>query len=183
MKLVVYILASAGAFFFTSCSSKQPEEKQETATLMKEEMVAEATPIRMQHSKVKENISLNKKEYTSIVTRQPDDNLPMVENEEGAQFVDNKITLQINCGEKQIVNKVFDKESFANIVDYDFRKKAILEGLVFDRVAENALLYVGSVGHPNTDLYIPIRVAVSPNGKITITREEVMEERNMEEQP
>ena len=92
-----------------------------------------AGPQRMQVSDVKTSFTYKGKEYQSSVVRRPDESLPIVKNEQGEKFVDNRITLRITCGGKQVVDKVFTKDNFASLVDAKFMKYSILEGLVYDQ--------------------------------------------------
>ncbi len=135
-----------------------------------------AGPQRMQVSDVKTVFAYKGKDYESSVVRKPDESLPIVTNEQGEKFVDNHITLHITCGGKQVVDKVFTKESFASLIDAKFMKYAILEGLVFDRVTPQGMIYAASVCYPQSDLYVPIRLTVTAEGNISMTKEELMED-------
>ena len=102
--------------------------------------------------------------------------LPVVINEQGEKFVDNRITLRITSGGKSIVEKVFTKESFASLVDARFLKHSILEGLVYDKTTPQGIVYAASICYPQTDLYIPLSLTVTPDGKISMAKEELLEE-------
>lgn len=158
-----------------ACSSQGQTGKGTEEALASEEVLS-AAPQRMQVSEVTESFTYGGKEFRSTVVRRPDDQLPVVENEEGEKFVDNRVTLRITCGGKQLVDKAFTKENFASLVSAKFLKYALLEGLVFDRVTSQGILYAASVCYPQSDLYIPIRLVVTADGKISMTKEELMEE-------
>ena len=110
------------------------------------------------------------------MVRRPDDSLPVVTNEQGEKFVDNRITLRITSGGKSIVNKEFTKESFASLVGAKFLKHSILEGLVYDKNTSKGMVYAASICYPQSDLYIPLSITVSADGKISIAKEELLEE-------
>ena len=133
-------------------------------------------PERMQVSDTKVAITYKGKEYHSSVVRRPDENLPIVKNDQGEKFIDNRITLRITCAGKQIVDKVFTKESFASLVDAKFMKYAILEGLVYDKVTPQGFVYAASICYPQSDLYVPLRLTVTVDGKISMAKEELMQE-------
>ena len=175
MKSIVYILACAAVVFFNACSSKDKSRKDD-ATVLMQDSTQTAAPQRMQVSDVKETFTYKGKEYQSFVVRRPDETLPMVQNEQGEKFVDNRISLRITCGGKQVVDNVFTKESFASLVDAKFMKYAILEGLVYDKTTPGGIIYAASVCYPQSDLYVPIRLTVTADGKISMAREELMEE-------
>ena len=118
MKTVVYIVTCVVALSVVSCTSRQ-KGGDDVQVLMQDSTVASA-PQRMQVSDTKVTITYKGKEYRSSVVRRPDDSLPIVKNEQGEKFVDNSITLRITCGGKQIVDRVFTKESFASLVDAGF---------------------------------------------------------------
>jgi hypothetical protein len=175
MKKIVYMLACASVIFFTACSSKDKSEKEGVQTLMQDSTEI-AAPQRMQVSDVKTTFTYKGKEYQSSVTRRPDETLPIVKNEQGEKFIDNRITLRLTSGGKQVVDKVFTKESFASLVDATFMKYAILEGLVYDQTTPQGIIYAASVCYPQSDLYVPIRLTITADGKISMTQDELMED-------
>lgn len=74
------------------------------------------------------------------------------------------------------MDKVFTKESFASLVDAKFMKYAILEGLVYDKTTPQGIVYAASICYPQTDLYVPLRLTVTTDGKISMTKEELMQD-------
>lgn len=75
-----------------------------------------------------------------------------------------------------MLNKTFTKADFASVVELDFLKKSILEGLVFDKTTSHGIVYAASVCYPQTDLYVPLSIIVTPDGKMSIERVESLEE-------
>lgn len=149
-------------------------EKSNAATLT--DNAAQAEPQRMQVSDVKESFTFRGKEYHSAVLRKPDSTLPLITDEQGDKYVDNSITLRITCEGKTIVDRVFTKTDFTSLVDSRFLKHALLEGLVFDETTPQGMIYAASVCYPQSDLYIPIRLTITADGKIAMAKEELMEE-------
>ena len=131
---------------------------------------------RMQTSHVKTEIKWKGKDYLTTITRTPDEALSKVTAENGTPFVDNKIVLTITCGGKPFFNKTFTKADFASVVDASFLRKAILEGLVYNKTTPNAIVFAASVCYPQTDLYIPLAISISADGKMTIRKDELLEE-------
>lgn len=175
MKNIVYILVCASVIFFTACSSQDKNKKDGTQVLMQDSTEI-AGPQRMQVSDVKTSFTYKGNEYQSSVVRRPDESLPIVKNEQGEKFVDNRITLRITCGGKQVVDKVFTKDNFASLVDAKFMKYSILEGLVYDKTTPQGIIYAASVCYPQSDLYVPIRLTITADGKISMAKEELMED-------
>ena len=141
-----------------------------------EDAQASLEPIVMQVSEVSQPVTLGKKEYQSSVVRRPDADLPMVSNQQGQKFVDNRITLLVTEGTRQVVRKEFTKADFLNYLDAGFQKNAILEGLVFDKSTPQGLLYAASVAYPESDLYVPFQITVNANGGINIVKSDEMDE-------
>ena len=147
MKTVVYIVTCVVALSVVSCTSRQ-KGGDDVQVLMQDSTVASA-PQRMQVSDTKVTITYKGKEYRSSVVRR---------------------------GGKQIVDRVFTKESFASLVDAGFMKYAILEGLVYDKTTPQGIMYAASICYPQTDLYVPLRLTVSADGKISMAKEELLED-------
>lgn len=175
MKNFAYILAYASMLFFVACSS-QDKSRKEDAQALAQEAAEAAGPQRMQVSDVQTTFTYKGKEYHSSVVRRPDETLPIVKDEQGTKFMDNRITLRITCGGKQVVDKVFTKESFASLIDAKFLKYSILEGLVYDQTTPQGMIYAASVCYPQSDLYVPIRLTVTADGKISMAKDDLMEE-------
>ena len=66
------------------------------------------------------------------VFRTPDETLPRVKDEEGNEYVDNRITLRITSQGKTLVDRTFTKDNFASVVEQRFLQHSIFEGLVYD---------------------------------------------------
>lgn len=158
-----------------ACSSPNKENGSDIKVLMQDSVDATGLQ-RMQISDSKNTFTFKGKEYQSRVFRRPDDNLPIVTNEQGEKFVDNRITLRISTGGKSVVDKDFTKENFASLVDARFLKHSILEGLVYDKTTPKGMVYAASICYPQTDLYIPLSITVSADGKISLAKEELLEE-------
>ena len=175
MRNVFYFWICIAMWLLSACSSQKKEDRGDIQVLMKDSVDANGLQ-RMQVSDSKTSFTYKGKEYQSSVVRRPDDSLPVVINEQGDKFVDNSITLRITSGGKSIVDKVFTKESFASLVDAKFMKHSILEGLVYDKTTPQGIVYAASVSSPQSDLYIPLSITVSADGKISLAKEELLED-------
>ena len=76
---------------------------------------------------------------------------------------------------QRLTNRSFTKAAFESLLNDDYRKTGVLEGLVFDRVEGNNLFFAASVGHPQTDEYIPMVVTVSNLGDVGIKLDNQMD--------
>lgn len=175
MKNVFHIAACSAVLLTTACNTSVKERKDDVQVLMQDSVEASA-PQRMQVSDIKVAVTFKGKEYQSSVVRRPDESLPLVQDEQGDKFVDNRITLRITCGGKALVDKVFTKENFASLVPAKFLKHAILEGMVYDKTTPQGIIYAASICYPQTDLYVPLRLTVTADGRISVEKEELMEE-------
>ena len=76
---------------------------------------------------------------------------------------------------KQIDGVTFTKAAFENYIDASYRKQGILEGLVFDKVDDQQLVFAASVCLPQTDEYIPLEVRINNFGNVIIKRDSEMD--------
>ena len=175
MKKVICILGLSLSFIAAACSSKGGSAKEISNITGMDSVDADGLQ-RMQVSTVETRINFKDKEYRSVVSRMPDETLPHVTNDMGDIYVDNKITLKLTRSGETVLNKKFTKADFASVVELDFLKKSILEGLVFDKTTSHGIVYAASVCYPQTDLYVPLSIIVTPDGKMSIERVESLEE-------
>ncbi len=158
-----------------SCSSRQKNSEENNLLLMKENAVSDGIQ-RMQMSDARHTFIYGGKEYSSTVVRRPDDTLPVVVNEQGDRFADNSIWLKLEADGKMIVDKVFTKGFFSSWIDADFLVHAILEGMVYDKTTSAGIHYAASICYPQTDLYIPLLITITPGGVISVTRNELLQD-------
>ena len=85
--------------------------------------------------------------------------------------VRNTLTIESRC----VFNKSFTKAAFDKLLNDDYRKTGILEGLVYDKMEGNHLFFAASVGHPQTDEYIPMVVTVSNLGDVGIKLDNLLD--------
>lgn len=163
-----------------SCGKKKESKDIIVPTV---EVVKPKAPISMQPYNQQQEVKWLDKSYQVFIDRVADDSLRMVQDETGQKFVDNRITLRVIRADGSVFfKKVFTKSSFDAQLDNDYRQTGILEGLVFDKVDGNNLIFAGSVCHPQTDEYIPLVVTVSNFGNVTIKRDDQMDTNSTQEQ-
>lgn len=180
MKSAIYLTMCILLASMMSCSSASKKEKDGTM-IVNQDSVTDKGLQCMQRSEAKASFEYKGKKYESLVVRRPDETLPVVTNEQGERYADNRIRLRLTCEGKTLVDKEFTKEDFAGQVDAKFLKHAILEGMVYDKTSSAGILYAASVCYPQTDLYMPLRLTITANGNISIVREELMEDLYEEE--
>lgn len=176
MKKLTFIGVLLVLITLVACTGSTKTAKQDETRIILKDSVDSQGVQRMQPSKIEQTISFKGKDYHSYVNRIPADSLARVENDMGDVFVDNTIALRLTRGNENVFSKTFTKQSFSSLITADFMKRAILEGMVFDKTTTQGLVYAVSVSYPQTDLYIPISVIITPDGKMLMVREELMEE-------
>ena len=171
--LVVMITVALGTAMLTGCKQKKQTED---IIVHKTEAPKPQAPIRMQEYNQVKDIQWLDREYQVNIRRVADDSLQMVKDETGQKFIDNRIRLQVIRQDGSVFfSRTFTKGSFDNYLDNDYRTTGILEGLVFDRVEGNNLIFAGSVSHPQTDEYIPLVITLSNFGDVNISRDTQMD--------
>ncbi|MCI1647295.1 MAG: DUF4738 domain-containing protein, partial [Bacteroides sp.] len=175
MKSLLYFLACMALECLIACSSQKKNQTDDIRVLTEDSISANS----MQHMPVSDTkiiINYKGRQYRSAVLREPDEKLSIVVNDQGTQFVDNHISLKLTCEGKVILDKVFTKDNFSALVDGDFLDNAILESLVYDKTTSQGIQYTASICYPQTDLYIPLSITVTPNGKLSMAKEELIED-------
>lgn len=180
MKKIQLLAALLMAVLAISCGKKKESKDIIVPTA---EVVKPKAPISMQPYSQQQEVEWLDKSYQVFINRVADDSLRMVQDETGQKFVDNRITLRVVRADGSVFfKKVFTKATFDAQLDDDYRQTGILEGLVFDKVDGNNLVFAGSVSHPQTDEYIPLVVTVSNFGNVTIKRDDQMDTNSTQEQ-
>ena len=180
MKKIQLLAALLMAVLTISCGKKKESKDIIVPTV---EVVKPKAPISMQPYNQQQEVKWLDKSYQVFIDRVADDSLRMVQDETGQKFVDNRITLRVIRADGSVFfKKVFTKATFDAQLDDDYRQTGILEGLVFDKVDGNNLIFAGSVSHPQTDEYIPLVVTVSNFGNVTIKRDDQMDTNSTQEQ-
>lgn len=166
MKQQATIIALTALTLLAGCKEKP---KTQDIIAPRVEVKQPSAPIRMQPYNDRRAVAWLGKEYKVEINRSPSDSLPLVKDETGQKFVDNRISLRIIRADGSVFfNRSFTKAAFENLLNDDYRKTGILEGLVYDKVEGNNVFFAASVCHPQTDEYIPLVVSVSNFGDVGI---------------
>lgn len=79
---------------------------------------------------------------------------------------DNEFKLIIKNKNKDVLNKIFKKEFFSNIIPYDEMKFYHFSVFIFDRIDKENLLFFINICKPDTDICYPIQMTIDKNGNI-----------------
>ena len=173
MKQQTTILALMAMVALTGC-----KEKKQTQDIIapRVEVAKPSGPVRMQPYSDQRDVQWLGKTYRVEINRTASDSLPMVKDETGQKFVDNRITLVVRRADGSVaIQKSFTKATFEGYIDAGYRKAGILEGLVFDEVDDQQLKFAASVCLPQTDEYIPLNVQIDNFGNVRIARDSQMD--------
>lgn len=171
-----YLIVLFMAFIWTSCSNKD-HSKMADQQGFQIDTIAAGGMQRMQVSDNETDVKMRGVDYHISIHRAPCDSLQHVKDPNGGAFIDNEITLCItrNRGE-QVFLKTFTKKSFASLVEDNFLSKSILEGMVYDKVSDQGIVLAASVCYPQTDLYVPLSITIAPDGRMSMFKEEILDE-------
>lgn len=176
----LYFLLIVVLVAMSSCGGKKGTSVSEEQLMFQIDSVDQVTGVqRMQISRINQSIESRGKKYNLFIERAPGDSLPPVKSELGI-FADNRIIVKITRENgNKVFAKTFTKQSFSDFLSADHLRHFILEGIVFDEEKTNAdqnIVLAASVSYPQTDLYIPFSITVTPEGRMSIAKNEDMEE-------
>ncbi len=175
MRKLIYLLLLPLAVVATACGGKKGTSNNESTLATMDSVDAHGLQ-RMQTSKSEIDFKFKGKDYHSMVLRTPDENLPHVVNEMGDTYVDNKIVLRLTRGSEKVFDKTFTKNDFSSVVDAKFLSNSVLEGIVYDKTTPQGIVYAASVCYPQTDLYMPLSITITADGKMSIQKVDMLEE-------
>ena len=175
MRKLIYWLLLPLAVAVSACGGKKGSSDNKSTLAMMDSVDAHGLQ-RMQTSKSETDFKFKGKDYHSIVSRTPDESLPHIKNEMGDIYVDNKIVLRLMRGNEKVFDKTFTKNDFSSVVDAKFLSNSILEGIVYDKITSQGIVYAASVCYPQTDLYMPLSITITSDGKMNIKKVDMLEE-------
>lgn len=182
MKKFIYLLMLPVFAMLAACGGKSGNGDSKSNMALQDSVDAHGIQ-RMQDSKAEVDIKFKEKDYHSYVSRTPDESLPHVTNEMGDIYMDNKIVVRLTRGGASVFDKIFTKNDFLAVVDADFLSKSVLEGIVYDKTTPQGIVYAASVCYPQTDLYVPLSITITADGKMSIEKVDMLEEEYNEETP
>ena len=175
-KLLYFSLFAVMLLGWIACSGskKDGENRNESGMLLDSTQIHGLQ--KMQVSKVEVDIQYKGKDFHSSIVRTPDEELPHVKSEMGDTYADNKVVLRLTRGGEQVYSKTFTKQDFASLVTDEFYSKSVLEGMVFNKTTPQGILYAASICYPQTDLYVPITIMITADGKMSMWKDELLED-------
>jgi hypothetical protein len=181
MNKTTAIIAAAGMILLAACKEKKTTEDIITT---RQEMPKLQAPISMQEYRQNTQVEWKGQTYHVDIRRVPVDSLPMVEDEIGQKYVDNRIYLTVMRADSTVFyNKTFTKNTFASYLDDEFRRNGILEAMVFEKMDDNRLKFAVSVAYPQSeDEFILLTMKLDADGGLTIKRDETIDTSGQDEE-
>lgn len=116
--------------------------------------------------------------YTIKINRAADKSLPVVADESGSKYYDNRITLTVVRQDgSTFFTRTFSKEDFRSVLGNDYTHDGILLGLMYTETLQDDLKFVASVGSPDplSDEHIPMIVTLNRMGSVRIAKDRNLE--------
>ena len=171
MKTTIFTLICAAALLY-SCQPKKQRPVIETTI---ETPPTETGIGRLREIHMNNKITVAKETYNYKYDFVSDESLPVVRNPQGDDYYDNKVTLSIKHGGKEIFNRTFTKNDFARLVPKQFMENSALVGFTYNYTKSetiDSLFFVATVGDPDetADMVFPIQLRISKNGQMTMEK-------------
>ena len=165
MKNLSYIfIISFLHYFIISCSPQKAEKQDATQT----ELSADEPHSQLAYQYT-DTLKLGSHRIVYTISSQPDDELPVVVDEDGMKYKDNRFTLAIVKDEAKFFNRSFTKADFKSQLKEDFQKYGIMDGMSFNHAEEGKLYFNACVSFPESDMSCPFILTIGPDGSYTIT--------------
>jgi hypothetical protein len=170
MKKWIPIFVAAGALALTACKEKKQSDD---IIISKQEVRKPSGPVSMQDYADTKNVDWMGGKYEVAISRQSSGSLPMVTDDDGQKYVDNRISLKISRQDGSVFyEKEWTKDDSASYLDESYKKGGILEAMIFDHVQGTEMRFAVSVCKPESgDEFIPLVLTVNSTKGIAIRRD------------
>ena len=161
-------------FLVASCNNKKTET-QETDLI---EQPADGTHSMPEYAYT-DTLMQGSHKVIYTITRQPDDELPTVVDEDGMEYKDNRYNLLILKDGKTLLNRSFTKADFKSLLSSNFQKYGIMDGLRFNHAEEGKLYFNTCVSYPDSDMSCPFILTIGPDGSYNITPDTTIDDEDL----
>lgn len=168
-QILLYTFVAIGTMMLGACK----EKKQTNDVIITNRYVPKQlqAPIQMGGDYQVNTVTWQGQPYQVEISRVADDSLPMLKDDDGQEYVDNKVTLSIKRQDgSSFFHQTFTKASFVPYLEEPFRKNGQLASIRFDEVDNSAMEFMVVIALPNAvdDLYVPLELTVDRQGAIKI---------------
>lgn len=109
--------------------------------------------------------------YNIDIRREADSELPTVTDDAGNPCLDNHVQIDIRRDDAPMFSRRFTKEAFLDFLTADDRKQCVLQGIAFDRIEGENVLFGAQLGKPGSDSGPIFIVTITPAGVVDITKD------------
>lgn len=113
--------------------------------------------------------------YDITILRMVDKTLPLVKDETGQEYYDNRITVEIKREDGSVFfsHEYLKGELESHLSSSDKIHTIALLGIVFDKIEDNRLVFAASIGSPDvlSDECVPFTMTIDRNGTVTIRQD------------
>ena len=157
--------------FLSSCGPQKNETQETTQTEQ------EVDEIRcMADYAYTDSLTQGSHKIVYSIVGQPDDELPIVVDEDGMKYKDNRFKLLITKDGKKPFERNFSKADFKSMLSKNFQKYGIMDGLRFNRAEEGKLYFNTCVSYPESDMLCPFFLVIGPDGSYRIENDTSIDE-------
>lgn len=147
-RLALYSMAlTMGAMAFSSCKEKKQDEDIIVEKVI--EKPNDSATAMSSDTKSGEAKWINDNNYTYIIERKSDNELPIVVNHD-VPYYDNHIQLAIKRSDgTEFFSQTFTKNSFTGLLNNEIKAHGVLLSMAFDKCDANNMYFVVGIGSPD----------------------------------
>ncbi len=168
------VIATAAILLLASCDKNKKKTETQETTLIEQNI--DETIHSLPDYAYTDSLMQGNHNVVFTITSQPDEELPIVVDEDGAKYKDNRYNLEITKDGRTLFNHSFTKADFKSMLSSDFQKYGIMDGLRFNRTEEGKLYFNTCVSYPESDMSCPFILTIGPDGSYTITPDTTIDE-------
>lgn len=170
----LFFLLFSSLIFLSSCTQQKTERQETNLT----EQPADETHNLPEYAYT-DTLMQDSHKVIYTITRQPDDELPTVVDEDGMKYKDNRYNLLIVKDGKTLFNRNFTKADFKSLLSSNFQKYGIMDGLRFNHSEKGKLYFNTCVSYPDSDMSCPFILTIGPDGSYNITPDTTIDDEDL----
>lgn len=157
----------------TGCKEKQPKDNDIIIPAPKKEV--KKGPKQMTQTRQEVSKDWLGNTYDITILRMVDKTLPLVKDETGQEYYDNRITVEIKRADGSMFfsHEYLKGEFESRLSSSDKIPTIAMLGVVFDKIDNDRLVFAASIGSPDalSDEYVPFTLTIDRNGSVTIKQD------------
>ena len=162
--------ALAAVSFFAACGGRTTTVTESAVTEFETSESTDDGVQRMREYHYSDTLRAYGHIYSYTIQRAASDELPRVRDDEGTVYADNVYLLTVECEGQAFYSRRFVKADFAVSLSEEFRKKALLDGMMCDKSLPG-INFAVSVSLPQSDMIEPLLLHIYKDGSIAIEKD------------